>query len=297
MPGPGAKVGQHLIDHKETDIIAFTGSVEVGLKIIRSAATVQAGQVNVKGIVCEMGGKNGVIIDEDADLDEAVKGVVYAAFGYAGQKCSACSRAIVLDSCYDAFVTRLVEAVKSIKVGVASEPGTYVPPVIDESARRSIMGYIEIGKREAKLLVERESPEGGTFVGPVVFGDVDRKARIAQEEIFGPVLAVIRAKDFDDAMSIALDSQFGLTGGLYSRSPANIERVRREFRVGNLYINRPNTGAVVDRHPFGGMRMSGVGTKAGGPDYLGHFMEMRLISENTMRRGFAPEVEEQDEDL
>ena len=290
MPGPGSKVGQYLIDHKETDLIAFTGSMEVGLNLLRSAAEVHDGQRNVKGVICEMGGKNAVIVDDDADLDEATRGVVYSAFGYAGQKCSACSRAIVLDKCYDEFVGRLVEAVRSIKVGDSENPGTYVPAIIDESARKTIREYIEIGKGEAELLLECESPEGGTYVGPVVFGDVDPKARIAQEEIFGPVLSVIRARDFDHAIQIALDSRFGLTGGLFSRSPKNIERVRREFRVGNLYINRGCTGAVVERHPFGGSRMSGVGSKAGGPDYLIRFMEARSVSENTMRRGFAPEV-------
>ena len=294
MPGPGSKVGQFLVDHPETDLLAFTGSMEVGLNLIRSTAEVHEGQRNVKGIICEMGGKNGLIVDDDADLDEAVKGVVYSAFGYAGQKCSACSRVIVLDSCYDAFVGRLVEAVKSIDVGDPVLPGTYVPPVIDVSAQRTIQEYIEIGKQEGKLLVERESPSGGTFVGPVVFGDVDRKARIAQEEIFGPVLSIIRAKDIDDAIEIALDSRFGLTGGMFSRSPANIERVRRELRVGNLYINRSITGAVVGRHPFGGSRMSGVGSKAGGPDYMIRLMEPRAIAENTMRRGFAPEVDEEE---
>ncbi|MHC4548850.1 MAG: L-glutamate gamma-semialdehyde dehydrogenase [Planctomycetota bacterium] len=290
VPGPGFKVGQYLIDHKETDLIAFTGSMEVGLNLLKSSAAVHEGQRNVKGVICEMGGKNAVIVDDDADLDEAVRGVVYSAFGYAGQKCSACSRAIVLDKCYDEFVARLVEAVRSIEVGDAVDPGTYVPAVIDESARKSIREYIGIGKQEAELLLECETPEGGTYVGPVVFGHVKPKARIAQEEIFGPVLAVIRARDFDEAVAIALDSRFGLTGGLFSRSPANIERVRREFRVGNLYVNRGCTGAVVERHPFGGMRMSGVGSKAGGPDYLVRFMEARSISENTMRRGFAPEV-------
>ena len=291
MPGPGYKVGQFLIDHRETDLIAFTGSMEVGLNLITSAAVVHEGQRNVKGIICEMGGKNAVIVDYDADLDEAVAGVVYGAFGYAGQKCSACSRVVVHDACYDAFVSRLIEAVRSIKVGDAAEPGTYCPPVIDVSAQKTIQEYIEIGKTEGTVLIERETPTGGTFVGPVVIGDLDSKARIVQEEIFGPVLSVLRARDFDEAVELALDSRFGLTGGLYSRSPANIERVRREFRVGNLYINRSCTGAVVERHPFGGMRMSGVGTKAGGPDYLIRFMEARSISENMMRRGFAPDVE------
>ena len=291
VPGPGSKVGQFLIDHKDTDVIAFTGSMEVGLNLIKSAAVVHPGQRNVKGVICEMGGKNAVIVDDDADLDEAVRGVVYAAFGYAGQKCSACSRVVVLDHVYDAFVGRLVEAVKSINVGDAEDPDTYCPPVIDVSAKETIEGYIRVGKEEGTLLVQRETPEGGTFVGPVVFGDIDRKARLAQEEIFGPVLAVIRAKDFDDALDIVLDSSFGLTGGLFSRSPEHIDKAKREFRVGNLYINRSNTGAVVERQPFGGSRMSGVGSKAGGPDYMVRFMEPRSISENTMRRGFAPEVD------
>ena len=291
IPGPGAKVGQFLIDHKDVDLIAFTGSKEVGLNLIKSAAVVHPGQRNVKGVICEMGGKNAIIVDDDADLDEAVKGVVYGAFGFAGQKCSACSRVIVINKVYDEFVGRLVEAVKSIKVGDAEDPETYVSPVIDISAKETIDGYIRVGREEGTLLLQRESPEGGTYVGPVIFGDVDRKARIAQEEIFGPVLAVMRATDFDDALDIALDSPFGLTGGLFSRSPAHIERAKKEFRVGNLYVNRSNTGAVVERQPFGGSRMSGVGSKAGGPDYLVRFMESRTVTENTMRRGFAPEVE------
>ncbi|MHC4974333.1 MAG: L-glutamate gamma-semialdehyde dehydrogenase [Planctomycetota bacterium] len=290
MPGPGYKVGQFLIDHKETDLIAFTGSMEVGLNLLKSAAVVHEGQRNVKSVICEMGGKNAIIVDDDADLDEATRGVVYSAFGYAGQKCSACSRVIVLDKCYDDFVARLVEAVRSVKCGDSEEPGTYVPAVIDASAKKSIEEYIEIGKQEAKLLLQCETLKGGTYVGPTIFGDVDAKARIAQEEIFGPVLSVIRARDFDHAVQIALDSRYGLTGGLFSRSPANIERVRREFRVGNLYVNRTCTGAIVERHPFGGMRMSGVGSKAGGPDYLIRFMESRSVSENMMRHGFTPDV-------
>jgi RHH-type transcriptional regulator, proline utilization regulon repressor / proline dehydrogenase / delta 1-pyrroline-5-carboxylate dehydrogenase len=289
VPGPGSQVGQFLVEHPETDLIAFTGSMDVGLNLIQSAAKVRPGQRNVKGVVCEMGGKNAVIVDDDADLDEAVKGIVYAAFGYAGQKCSACSRAVILDSCYEPFVARLVEAVRSISVGDATDPKTFVPPVIDQDAQATIRKYIDIGKTEGKLLLEMDAPVDGTFVGPVIFGDVDRRAVVAQEEIFGPVLTLIRAKNFDDAIDIVLDSRYGLTGGLYSRSPMHIERVRREFRVGNLYVNRSNTGAIVERHPFGGSRMSGVGSKAGGPDYVIRFMEPRSISENTMRRGYAPE--------
>ncbi len=290
VPGPGSQVGQFLVDHPETDLVAFTGSMEVGLRLIQSTAVVHPGQRNVKGIICEMGGKNAVIVDDDADLDEAVKGIVYGAFGYAGQKCSACSRVIVLESCYELFTDRLVEAVRSIQVGNASNPGTFVPPVIDSGAQASIRRYIDIGKREGKLLLEMDAPTCGCYVGPVVFGNVERNAVVAQEEIFGPVLSIIRVKDFDEAIETALDSRYGLTGGLYSRSPAHIERARQEFRVGNLYVNRHNTGAIVERHPFGGARMSGVGSKAGGPDYIIRFMEPRSISENTMRRGFAPDV-------
>jgi RHH-type proline utilization regulon transcriptional repressor/proline dehydrogenase/delta 1-pyrroline-5-carboxylate dehydrogenase len=291
LPGPGPKVGQYLVEHAETDVVAFTGSMRVGLNLLKAAAEVRPGQRNVKGVICEMGGKNAVIVDDDADLDEAVKGVVRSAFGYAGQKCSACSRVIVLDGCYDLFVRRLTEAVESIEVGDAADPGTFVPPVIDDRARQKIRGYIAIGETEGVPLVRREPPSGGYYVGPVVFGDLDRDAVIAQEEIFGPLLSVIRAKDFDDAVEIALHSRFGLTGGLFSRSPSHIERIRSEFRVGNLYINRHITGAMVDRHPFGGSRMSGIGSKAGGPDYLVRYMEPRCVSENTMRRGFAPETD------
>ncbi|MBN1654672.1 MAG: L-glutamate gamma-semialdehyde dehydrogenase [Deltaproteobacteria bacterium] len=291
VPGPGYQVGQFLVDHPETDLVAFTGSMEVGRRLIQSAAIVHSGQRNIKAVICEMGGKNAVIVDDDADLDEAVKGIVYSAFGYAGQKCSACSRVIILDSCYDLFAERLVEATRSIKVGAAADPATFVPPVIDEDAQSSIRRYIDIGREQGEVLLEIEASEEGAFVGPVIIGNVDRSAVVAQEEIFGPVLCLMRAKSFDEAIDIALDSRYGLTGGLYSRSPEHIERARRDFRVGNLYINRHNTGALVERHPFGGSRMSGVGSKAGGPDYIVRFMEPRSISENTMRRGFAPEGE------
>ena len=236
-----------------------------------------------------MGVKNAIIVDGDADLDEAVQGVLGSAFGYSGQKCSACSRAIVLDHCYDEFKERLVEAARSMIIGPPDEASTFVGPVIDKAARKKIEQYIELGKEEGELLIQREVPAKGQYVGPAIFGDVDGDARIAQEEIFGPVLALIRASDFEEALEIANGTNYALTGGLYSRSPDNIDRAYSDFEVGNLYINQKCTGALVYRQPFGGFKMSGVGSKAGGPDYLLQFMEPRAISENTMRRGFAPD--------
>ncbi|HYG74173.1 MAG TPA: L-glutamate gamma-semialdehyde dehydrogenase [Planctomycetota bacterium] len=291
LPGAGSTVGAHLVTHPHVNVIAFTGSKEVGLWINAEAAKTREGQQGVKKVICEMGGKNAIIVDEDADLDEAVLGVVQSAFGYAGQKCSACSRAIVVGTAYEPFLKRLVEATASIKVAVAEDPGCRVPAVIEEKARKKIQEYIEIGKKEAKLALGIDAGEltrQGTFVGPVIFRDVPPHARIAQEEIFGPVLSVMQAPDFDAALAMALDVPFALTGGIYSRSPANIARAREGFRVGNLYINRGTTGAKVDRQPFGGFKMSGIGSKAGGPDYLLQFLEPRTVTENTLRRGFAP---------
>jgi len=291
LPGLGEEVGQQLVASPYVHVIAFTGSRDVGLDIIRRAGkTEPRKQEEVKKVVCEMGGKNAIIVDGDADLDEAVQGVVESAFGYSGQKCSACSRAIVLEHCYEEFRERLVEATRSLIVGPPDEPESFVSPVIDESARKKIEAYKDLGREEGELLIEREDlPDDGRFVGPAVFDDVAPDARIAQEEIFGPVLALIEAEDFDEAIEIANGTNYGLTGGVYSRSPAHIEQAYAEFDVGNLYINQKCTGALVHRQPFGGFKMSGVGSKAGGPDYLLQFMEPRAISENTERRGFAPE--------
>jgi RHH-type proline utilization regulon transcriptional repressor/proline dehydrogenase/delta 1-pyrroline-5-carboxylate dehydrogenase len=235
-----------------------------------------------------MGGKNGIIIDESADLDQAVVGVMNSAFGFAGQKCSACSRAIVLAPVYDNFMERLVEATRSLIVGEAHLPDTKLSAVIDAAAQRNIQNYIAKGKETAKLAYEGEVPNHGFYVSPTIFGDVDPDSAIAQEEIFGPVLAVIKAQSFDEALAIANGTNFALTGGLYSRTPSHIERAYREFEVGNLYINRGITGALVDRHPFGGFKLSGIGSKAGGRDYLLQFLEPRSITENTQRQGFAP---------
>lgn len=288
VPCKGSSVGSHLVKHPDVNTIVFTGSQEVGCQIYAEAAILQPGQKHLKKVIAEMGGKNAVIVDESADLDPAVAGVVQSAFGYSGQKCSACSRVIVLEPVYDSFVNRLVEATRSLNVGVAEEPSTQVGPVIDANARDRIQGYIAKGKAEAELVLEMEVPENGYFIGPTIFSQVKPDAAIAQEEIFGPVLSVIRAKDFDEALAIANGTNFALTGGLYSRTPSHIDRAYAEFEVGNLYINRGITGAIVARQPFGGFKLSGVGSKAGGPDYLLQFLEPRHVSENVQRQGFAP---------
>jgi RHH-type proline utilization regulon transcriptional repressor/proline dehydrogenase/delta 1-pyrroline-5-carboxylate dehydrogenase len=369
LPGPGSEIGDYLVSDPRVDLVAFTGSLEVGLSIMGKAVAVAPGQRNIKKVIAEMGGKNAIIIDSDADLDAAVEGVIVSAFHYAGQKCSACSRVIVLEAIHDQFVRRLVQAAGSLKVGDPGDPGTRVGPVITAEARDRVLNYIEQGKSEARLIFpeaafafsgasgakagspaaaasstgggpledgaseapaaaatgeasaeggaspapteggDLEAPaiagatvsaqpagDGGTaqpaatghFIPPHVFVDVHDGASIAQEEIFGPVLAVLKAHDFGQALEFALGVRYGLTGGLYSRNPAHIARAHREFRVGNLYINRPITGAMVGRQPFGGSRMSGVGSKAGGPDYLLQFLDPRTVTENTIRRGFAP---------
>ena len=295
MPGPGGEIGRALVEHPGVDNIAFTGSSEVGLGIIEAASRVREGQRNVKRVVAEMGGKNAVIIDEDADLDQAVHGVLTSAFGYAGQKCSACSRLIIVGSAYDEALERLKNAVASLVVGPPHDPATFVPPVIGPDAREKIMGYIEAGTTYARLLVQTDishlSPNTSQppYVPPTIFTDVPLDSPLAREEIFGPVLSVFRAKDFEEALAIAMHSDFALTGGVFSRNPRHIEAARRGFRTGNLYINRKITGAIAGRQPFGGLAMSGVGEKAGGPDYVRQFMQPRVVTENTTRRGFAPE--------
>jgi RHH-type proline utilization regulon transcriptional repressor/proline dehydrogenase/delta 1-pyrroline-5-carboxylate dehydrogenase len=292
LPGLGENAGQALVNHPHASVVAFTGSRDVGLLINRQAADTKPGQEHVKRVIAEMGGKNAILIDEDADLDEAVVGVIHSAFGYSGQKCSACSRVIVLAGIYDAFLVRLVEAARAVKIGPADDPETVVGPLIDADARRRVLEYQRIAPTEGRVVLHGDPgplAERGFFVGPMIVADVAPGARLAQEEIFGPVLAVLKAFDLDDALRIAEGTPYALTGGYYSRSPANIERVKREFRVGNLYINRGITGALVDRQPFGGFKLSGIGTKAGGPDYLLEFMLTRCVTENTMRRGFAPE--------
>ncbi|AFZ05433.1 delta-1-pyrroline-5-carboxylate dehydrogenase [Oscillatoria nigro-viridis PCC 7112] len=288
VPCKGSTVGAYMVKHPDVHMITFTGSQEVGCQIYADAAILQPGQKHLKRVIAEMGGKNAIIVDESADLDQAVAGVVYSAFGYSGQKCSACSRVIVVESVYDNFVARLVEATRSLNVGPAENPGTQVGPVIDANAQSRIREYIETGRAEAKIALEMPAPETGYFVGPVIVTEVSPTATIAQEEIFGPVLSVMRAKNFSEAIAIANGTNFALTGGLYSRTPSHIDRASSDFEVGNLYINRGITGAVVSRQPFGGFKLSGVGSKAGGPDYLLQFLEPRTITENIQRQGFAP---------
>jgi len=297
LPGKGEVVGAALVEHPDTALIAFTGSRAVGLAINARAAEVSAAGDVVKRVIAEMGGKNAILVDDDADLDEAVLAVVRSAFGYQGQKCSACSRAIVLDSVYDTFLERLVEATKSLQVGPAEDPGASVGPVIDEESLVRVQRYIDLGKREGRMALAvdiGELSQKGYYVGPHIFADVPRASRLAQEEIFGPVLAVLRARDFSEGIALVNGTDYALTAGVFSRSPANLARAKVEIMVGNLYLNRGITGALVGRQPFGGFKMSGIGSKAGGPDYLSQFVIPRTVTENTMRRGFAPAAGELD---
>lgn len=287
VPG-GPELGRELVASAAVRTIAFTGSKDVGLGIIETASMQQPGQHVVKRVIAEMGGKNAIIVDETADLDEAVTGVVQSFTGYAGQKCSACSRVIVSDTVHDAFLDRLSDAVMSLRIGTADDPATQVGPVIDSRAKRRIQDYIEIGRREGCVVVDRSTEGPGYTVGPVVIADIEPTHRLAQEEIFGPVLAVMRASSFEQALHLANGTAYALTGGLYSRSPRHIAQAREQFDVGNLYINRAITGALVGRQPFGGHRLSGVGAKAGGDDYVKQFLVARVVSEQTLRRGFVP---------
>jgi RHH-type proline utilization regulon transcriptional repressor/proline dehydrogenase/delta 1-pyrroline-5-carboxylate dehydrogenase len=290
LSGRGSVIGAHLVDHPDVEMIAFTGSREVGLRIWESAGKTRPGQRELKRVICEMGGKNAVIVDSDADLDETIVDTIYSAFGYQGQKCSACSRLIVLEENYDRVMERLIAAAGSLRVGNPEEPGIMVGPVIDETAYRRIQEIIEQGKGEATLAFQAKNvPPEGYFIPPTIFTDVTPEMTLSQCEIFGPVLSVLKARDLDQAIAIANNTDYALTAGFFSRSPANIERVKADLVAGNVYINRSCTGAVVGRHPFGGFKMSGGGTKAGGGDYLLNFLVPRVVTENIMRHGFAPE--------
>jgi len=280
LTGSGSKVGDPLVAHPKTRFVAFTGSREVGCHIYELAAKVQPGQKWLKRVIAEMGGKDAIIIDDSANLEDAVKWSVVSAFGYQGQKCSACSRLIVHEKVYDRVLEMIVEETKKIKIGPAKE-NYFMGPVINASAEQKILSYIEIGKNEGKLLIggKKADIEGGFYIEPTIFADVDENARIAQEEIFGPVLAIIKAKDFDDAIRIANNSDYGLTGSVFSLNRKNIIKAKEEFHVGNLYINRKCTGALVDVHPFGGFNMSGTDSKAGGRDYMLLFLQGKSVSE------------------
>jgi RHH-type proline utilization regulon transcriptional repressor/proline dehydrogenase/delta 1-pyrroline-5-carboxylate dehydrogenase len=293
LPGYGEEVGEFLVAHPGVDFIAFTGSRAVGLKIWAAAGETRAGQVNLKKVVCEMGGKNALIIDTDADLDEAIPAALESAFGFSGQKCSALSRLIVLAGVYEPFVERFLAACETLAVGDPAHPGTVVGPLIDAAARESVTKHIERGKKECKLAYQGKLPpevvaSGGHFVAPTVFVDVAPDTALAREEIFGPVLAIMKAKDLGDAIALANASDYALTAGLFSRSPQALARAERELLAGNVYLNRGITGAVVERHPFGGFKLSGAGTKAGGKGYLENFLFPRVIVENVLRRGFTP---------
>ncbi len=294
IPGSGETVGDLLVRHPLIAQIAFTGSGEVGLSIVEKAGRTITGQLQLKRVICEMGGKNAVVVDDDADMDEAVGGIMKSAFGYAGQKCSACSRVVVAgERTYREFIRRFVDACRSINMAPAHRPECRLGPVIDQAAYRRLRAVIQNPGVGTEAVYRGEAnvvPEGGYFIPPAVFAVDDVRHPLMQIELFGPVVAVTRAKDFESAVTIALSTEYALTGGIYSRNPRNIGLAKRTFRVGNLYINRPVTGALVNRQPFGGFRMSGGGTKAGGPGYLLNFCQPRSISENTMRRGFAPEV-------
>ncbi len=286
MTGSGAEVGDVVVDHPKTRYVAFTGSKEIGLRINERAAKAHEGQIWIKRVVAEMGGKDAIVVDADTDLDEAATGVVQSAFGFQGQKCSACSRAIIHTDVYDRVLDKIVERTEKIKVGDPTEAATTMSAVINQKAFKTINEYIEKGQADGGRVVAGGGSDGeqGYFIEPTVIADVKPGDRIEQEEIFGPVLAVIRAKDFDDALRIANDTEYGLTGAVYTNDPEKLERARREFHVGNLYLNRKCTGALVGVHPFGGFNMSGTDSKAGGRDYLGLFMQAKVVAEK-MRAG------------
>lgn len=296
-PGAGSEFGSALVEHPQTRFIAFTGSKAVGLQIHERAARTQPGQNFIKRTILEMGGKDSILVDNDCDLDAAVQGVVASAFGFNGQKCSACSRAIVDAAIYDVFCDRLQAAVAEIKTGDPVK-NIYTGPVINERAYRKVLDYIEIGKTEGIILNGGhaiETAEGGFYIAPTVIKDVAPDARIALEEIFGPVLAVIKATDFEEALTIANNTEYGLTGAIYSNSREKLDRARDEFHVGNLYLNRKCTGAMVGAHPFGGFNMSGTDSKAGGPDYLLLFTQAKSVAEKITSAG--PEAEKKAEQM
>jgi 1-pyrroline-5-carboxylate dehydrogenase len=279
LTGSGAAVGDILVQHPKTRFVSFTGSRDVGLRINELAAKAQPGQIWIKRVIAEMGGKDAIVVDGDADVDKAVDGVLASAFGYQGQKCSACSRAIVDAKVYEPFVEKLAAKAKNLKIGPSDDPGNYMGPVISESARKTILQYIEAGKKEGRVVAGGPAaPEGGYFIPPTIIADVDSKARIFQEEIFGPVLAVTKAKNFEHALELANDSVYGLTGAVFSNNPEHLKKAKESFHVGNLYFNRKCTGAMVGAHPFGGFNMSGTDSKAGGPDYLLLFLQAKSVA-------------------
>lgn len=280
LTGSGGTVGNTLVTHPKTRFVAFTGSKEVGLGINELAAKTPPGQIWIKRVVAEMGGKDSIVVDSNVDLDTAVEGVFVSAFGFQGQKCSACSRAIVVQDVYDAFLEKIRARAEEVRIGPTDDPNVYLGPVINETAMRSILNYIDIGKKEGRVITGgKAAGDDGYFIEPTIIADIAPKARLSQEEIFGPVLAVLKARDFEDALEIANNTEYGLTGAVYSRSREHLEEARARFHVGNLYFNRKCTGAMVGGHPFGGFNMSGTDSKAGGRDYLLLFTQAKVISE------------------
>lgn len=280
VPGDASVIGDFLVDHKLTRFISFTGSRAIGLRIHERSAKVAKGQIWMKRLVAEMGGKDAILVDKDADLEWAAISIVNSAFGFSGQKCSACSRVIIHEEVYEEVLNRCVEITRGLKVGDVRDACNYTGPVIDEKAYNRVLEYIEIGKKEGKLMAGGEpAGDSGYFIQPTIFADVDPNARIMQEEVFGPFVAFTKVRDFDHALEVANSTQYGLTGSIFTRNRERIERARKEFHVGNLYINRKCTGAIVGVHPFGGFNMSGTDSKAGGPDYLLLFTQPKLTSE------------------
>ncbi|MBI4191881.1 MAG: bifunctional proline dehydrogenase/L-glutamate gamma-semialdehyde dehydrogenase [Betaproteobacteria bacterium] len=288
LPGRGDAIGDFLVEHPQVDVIAFTGSREVGLAILEKSARLAAGQTHVKRMVCEMGGKNAIIVDADADLDEAVAQILQSAFGYQGQKCSACSRVIAVGAVHDRLLARLAAALAAFSYGPPEDAQYVFGPVITRAAQQKALAYLDIGKREGQLYYQGQVPADGFYVPPTIFTDIEPRHRLAREEIFAPILAVLRAASFERALEIALDSDYALTGGVFSRLPQHLALARERFRVGNLYLNRRITGALVGAQPFGGVKLSGTGIQAGGADYLKQFLWTRVVSENTMRHGLVP---------
>lgn len=280
VPGSGAEVGDYLVDHPRTRFISFTGSRDVGLRIFERASKLNPGQIWLKRVIAEMGGKDTIVVDKEADLELAAQSIVTSAFGFSGQKCSACSRAVIHEDVYDQVLNRAVELTNKLTIGNPTDFSNYMGPVNDQGAFNKIMSYIEIGKEEGKLMTGGEGDDStGWFIKPTIIADLDRNARVMKEEIFGPVVAFCKAKDFDDAIEIANNTEYGLTGAVISNNRTNIEKAREDFHVGNLYFNRPCTGAIVGYQPFGGFNMSGTDSKAGGPDYLLLHMQAKTTSE------------------
>ncbi|MEK4966606.1 L-glutamate gamma-semialdehyde dehydrogenase [Cytobacillus sp. FSL R7-0696] len=280
VPGSGAEVGDYLVDHKDTRFISFTGSRDVGLRINERASKLNDGQIWIKRVIAEMGGKDTIVVDKDADLELAAQSIVASAFGFSGQKCSACSRAVIVEDVYDQVLARAVEIAKDKQAGNPEDRSNFTGPVIDQSAFNKIMSYIEIGKEEGKLMLGGEGDDSkGYFIQPTIFADLDPQARIMQEEIFGPVVGFTKAKDFNHAIEIANNTDYGLTGAVLTNNREHIQQAREDFHVGNLYFNRGCTGAIVGYQPFGGFNMSGTDSKAGGPDYIMLHMQAKTTSE------------------